>query len=64
MLVVVTYRPSDMQLSKHPFLQIKPDLQTRGLCREMLLEFLQESEIADYLELEFPATAFPASFPP
>ena len=29
-LLVVTYRPSDMLLAKHPFLQIKPDLQARG----------------------------------
>ena len=25
-LIVTTYRPSDMLLAKHPFLQIKPDL--------------------------------------
>ena len=61
-LVVVTYRPSDMLLSKHSFLQIKPDLQARGLCRELVLEFLQESEIADYLALEFPGHRFPAEF--
>jgi len=62
-LVVVTYRPSDMQLSNHPFLQIKPDLQTRGLCRELMLEFLRESEVADYLALEFPGHGFPREFP-
>ncbi|MGE3436466.1 MAG: protein kinase [Blastocatellales bacterium] len=61
-LIVVTYRPSDMLLSKHPFLQIKPDLQARGLCRELLLEFLTEAEIADYLALEFPRHAFPPDF--
>jgi TolB-like protein/Tfp pilus assembly protein PilF/predicted ATPase len=61
-LIVVTYRPSDMLLSKHPFLQIKPDLQARGLCRELLLEFLTEAEIADYLTLEFPRHAFPPDF--
>ncbi len=61
-LIVVTYRPSDMLLAKHPFLQIKPDLQARGLCRELLLEFLTEAEIADYLALEFPRHAFPPDF--
>jgi TolB-like protein/Flp pilus assembly protein TadD len=61
-LIVVTYRPSDMLLAKHPFLQIKPDLQARGLCRELLLEFLTEAEIADYLTLEFPRHAFPPDF--
>jgi hypothetical protein len=34
-LVVVTYRPSDLLLQKHPFLQLKPDLQARGLCHEL-----------------------------
>ena len=62
-LVVVTYRPSDMLLSRHPFLQIKPDLQGRGLCREMALGFLDESEIADYLALEFPGHGFPRDLP-
>ncbi len=61
-LVVVTYRPSDMQLAKHPFLKIKPDLQTRGVCRELQLGFLQETEIAEYLALEFPNHRFPSEF--
>ncbi|HWQ36716.1 MAG TPA: protein kinase [Blastocatellia bacterium] len=62
LLIVVTYRPSDMLLAKHPFLQIKPDLQARGVCRELSLEFLTEAEIAEYLTLEFPRHAFPADF--
>lgn len=61
-LIVVTYRPSDMLLAKHPFLQIKPDLQARGVCRELLLEFLNEAEIAEYLALEFPGHHFPPEF--
>ena len=62
-LIVVTYRPSDMLLSKHPFLQIKPDLQARGVCRELLLEFLTDAEIAEYLAQEFPGHRFPPEFP-
>jgi TolB-like protein/predicted ATPase/Flp pilus assembly protein TadD len=62
-LIVATYRPSDMLLAKHPFLQIKPDLQARGLCRELQLEFLNEAEIAQYLNLEFPSNRFPTEFP-
>jgi predicted ATPase len=62
-LIVVTYRPSDLLLSKHPFLQIKPDLQARGVCRELQLEFLTEAEIVQYLALEFPQHCFPAEFP-
>ncbi len=62
-LIVVTYRPSEMLLAKHPFLQIKPDLQAHGVCRELMLEFLNEAEIAQYLALEFPGHRFPAEFP-
>ena len=62
-LIVVAYRPSDMLLAKHPFLQIKPDLQARGVCRELQLEFLNEAEIVQYLELEFPGHRFPSEFP-
>ena len=63
MLIVAAYRPSDMLLAKHPFLQIKPDLQARGVCRELVLDFLQESEIGEYLDLEFPGHGFPTEFP-
>ena len=62
-LIIVTYRPSDMLLAKHPFAQIRPDLQARGVCRELLLEFLNEAEIAEYLALEFAGHRFPAEFP-
>jgi adenylate cyclase len=52
-----------MLLAKHPFLQIKADLQARRVCRELRLEFLNEAEIAEYLALEFPGHRFPAAFP-
>ena len=63
MLVVVTYRPSDLQLARHPFLQLKPDLQSRGLCRELELAFLTLADIDAYLALVFPGHRFPADFP-
>lgn len=62
-LIVVTYRPSDLLLQKHPFLQIKPDLQARGVCHELALEFLNQAEIGQYLALEFPGHAFPPELP-
>ena len=62
-LIVVTYRPSDLLLLKHPFLRIKPDLQARGACRELTLEFLSQAEVAEYLALEFPGHRFPPEFP-
>ena len=63
LLLVVTYRPSDMMLAKHPFLQIRPDLQARGVCRELALAFLTQVEIENYLEFEFPLHRFPPEFP-
>ncbi len=62
-LIIATYRPSDLLLAKHPFLQVKPDLQSRGVCREIELEFLSRSEIEKYLALEFPEHRFPAELP-
>jgi predicted ATPase len=62
-LIIATYRPSDLLLAKHPFLQVKPDLQARGACREIELEFLSRSEIEKYLALEFPEHRFPAELP-
>jgi serine/threonine protein kinase/tetratricopeptide (TPR) repeat protein len=62
-LVIATYRPSDLLLAKHPFLRVKPDLQARGVCREIELEFLSRSEIETYLANEFPEHCFPAELP-
>jgi len=59
LLLVVTYRPSDLILAKHPFLQLKPDLQARGVCHEIPLDFLSSKEIKQYLGLEFPEHRFP-----
>jgi len=61
-LVAVTYRPAEMVQSKHPLLQLELDLQSRGLCREIRLDFLGQSDVEKYLALEFPANKFPTEF--
>ncbi len=58
-LVLATARPSDLMLAKHAFLQVKLDLQSRGLCQELPLGFLSRDEIDRYLALEFPEHRFP-----
>ena len=58
---VTTYRPEEMRLGNHPFLQIKPDLVSRGLCKELSLSFLTRKDIEDYLELEYPEHHFPSA---
>ena len=61
-LVAVTYRPAEMVQSKHPLLQLELDLQSRGLCREIQLDFLGRADVEKFLALEFPSNKFPDEF--
>jgi tetratricopeptide (TPR) repeat protein len=61
-LLVLTYRPTDLLLSKHPFVPVKQDLQARGVCREVALELLDRRDLERYLVLEFPEHRFPEEF--
>lgn len=61
-LLLATYRPTELQLAKHPFLPIKLDLQGRGFCREIHLSFLSPDDVSQYVTLEFPENDFPPSF--
>ncbi|MHC4448652.1 MAG: protein kinase domain-containing protein [Planctomycetota bacterium] len=58
-LFLVSYRPTDLALAKHPFGGLQLDLQTRGLCREIALGFLSHDDLERYIELEFPGNDFP-----
>ena len=60
--VMATYRSAEMVMSKHPFLQVSQDLQTRGLLQELALEFLGAADVERYLDLEFPGHELPAAF--
>jgi tetratricopeptide (TPR) repeat protein/predicted Ser/Thr protein kinase len=62
LLVIATYRPAELKLAKHPFLQIKPDLLSKGRCRETCLDLLSLDDIKSYLELEFSEHNFPEDF--
>ena len=61
-LLIFTYRPTDLAVSRHPFGPVKLDLQARGVCRELALEFLRRPDLDRYLALEFPAHRFPEEF--
>ena len=61
-LIVTSYRPSDMALARHPFLAIRSDLQSRGLFEEVALGFLEPGDVERYLALQFPGHAFPPGF--
>lgn len=61
-LMLVSYRPSDMALARHPFLAIKTELQSRGVFEEIGLGFLEPADVERYLSLQFPGHMFPAPF--
>lgn len=61
-LVLGSYRPSDMALRGHPFLHIRNDLQSRGLFQEIVLPFLETKDVERFLALEFPGHGFPQDF--
>jgi tetratricopeptide (TPR) repeat protein len=62
LLLVLSYRPSDLLISQHPFLRVKMELQGRGVCREIQLGFLNRPDLERYLALEFPEHGYPAAF--
>ena len=62
MLLLVTYRPSDLMISRHPFADLRLNLQSRDAFRETKLRGFNERDLADYLEDAFPHHEFPAEF--
>lgn len=52
LLVLGTYRPVDVALAKNPLKEIKQDLLVHGLCSEIVLEGLADTQIAQYLTAE------------
>ncbi len=62
LLVLTTYRPSEMARGQHAFLDVRSNLQARGLLEELSLQFLSAADVSHYLALEFPEHAFPPEF--
>ena len=54
LMLLGTYRPTDVALSQTPLKGLKQDLQVHHLCAEIALERLEEPAIAEYLATEFP----------
>ncbi|HKW68533.1 MAG TPA: AAA family ATPase [Terriglobales bacterium] len=61
-LVIGAYRPSELLMSKHSFITVKRDLQVRGICREIEVEFLTAADVEQYVALEFPSNTFAREF--
>jgi tetratricopeptide (TPR) repeat protein len=62
LLLILSYRPSDLALTQHPFLHVRMELQGHGLCREMQLGFLNRPDVERYLAIQFPEHGFPEAF--
>ncbi|HEV2487154.1 MAG TPA: protein kinase [Terracidiphilus sp.] len=61
-LVLASYRLSDMELRGSPFRHVRNDLMSRGLMELMDLPFLEVKDVERYLTLQFPGNAFPSDF--
>ncbi len=62
LLIVITYRAGEMVERMHPLLQLKLDLEARGSCREVSLQYLSKADVEGYLALELPQHRLPPSF--
>ena len=60
LLLIGTYRPVDVLVSRHPLENVRLDLHARGRCEELSLELLGEAGVADYLRERFAGHAFPS----
>lgn len=54
LMIVGTYRPAEVVLSRSPLKGLKRDLLVHDLCTDIPLERLEESEIAEFVGSEFP----------
>ena len=59
MLIVVTYRTAELHANDSSFLQLKRELQTRGMCREIPLGFFSAVEVRELIDHRFPGHQFP-----
>jgi predicted ATPase len=63
LLIVLTYRPSELVRCQHPFGALQLELQARGVCREIALPLLNRMDLDRYLVLAFGEHVFPEEFP-
>jgi DNA-binding winged helix-turn-helix (wHTH) protein/tetratricopeptide (TPR) repeat protein len=58
LLILGTFRPSDVKAARHPVYAIAQELRARGQCEMVALPLLAARELEDYLRLRFPDAAF------
>jgi predicted ATPase/tRNA A-37 threonylcarbamoyl transferase component Bud32 len=62
LLLLVSYRPTELLVARHPFVPVQLELQRHGLCREISLGFLGRGDTDRYLALTFGGHTFPDEF--
>ncbi|HET6181274.1 MAG TPA: AAA family ATPase [Candidatus Sulfotelmatobacter sp.] len=58
LIFIGTYRPADVIVSGHPLRSVAQDLQTHGLCLELLPDYLAEGDVTEYISDRFPTNNF------
>jgi DNA-binding winged helix-turn-helix (wHTH) protein/tetratricopeptide (TPR) repeat protein len=61
LLLLATYRPTEVATDGHPFKNIQRELLSKQICSEIALSFLDESEIKEYLKRRFSSHDFPVN---
>lgn len=59
-LLIGTYRPSEVEIKQHPIKEIKAEMDRYKICQEIPLKGLKNLSL--YLKTEFPNNAFDADF--
>jgi predicted ATPase len=60
LLIVGSYRPTELWAGNHPFRAALRELHLRGLCLELPLPMLDEAAVAEYVAGRFPRGELPA----
>ncbi len=60
LMIVCTFRPAELVLSEHAFETLRRELLLHGLCEQVTLQGLDETQIARYLTLRFGHADWPA----
>jgi DNA-binding winged helix-turn-helix (wHTH) protein/tetratricopeptide (TPR) repeat protein len=58
-LFLGAFRPSDLRLSRHSFLEVMLELQSHRLFREIEISLLGQGDVQRYVDLEYPGNDFP-----
>lgn len=61
-LIICTYRPSEIEIRQHPVRQVKAEMERYGSCQEVSLAHLEKGDVIEYIKAEFPNNSFDRTF--